>query len=210
MEALVQKLVGIAQGREQMIWVIERSEEDAYREEFDDEDFYGENFEEEKTTVNGFVSDLLGNTHLNTQQIENVMNILDDSRGGSRNWTIQSRLYNHPNTPLWILEKIYEDHIPYMDNSVSIIFNHPNASQELKERIQKDIQKNQEKNKKVDEGNEEINKKNIEVNAILQKHPNLDTQQVLQYYENKQDTIIARKIAEYIYNDDVLNDPHGM
>jgi hypothetical protein len=42
-----------------------------------------------------------------------------------------------------------------------------------------------------------------EINDILNRHPDLDIYQILQYYENDNDTITSQKIAEAIYAKDL-------
>ena len=67
------------------------------------------------------------------------------------------------------------------------MLSHRNLPKSLKEKIQSDIQKEQDKQLK-DKG----------INDILERNPDLDIYQMLQYYENDNDTITAQKIAEHI------------
>ena len=72
------------------------------------------------------------------------------------------------------------------------MLSHRNLPKSLKEKIQSDIQKEQDKQLK-DKG----------INDILERNPDLDIYQMLQYYENDNDTITAQKIAEHIYTNDL-------
>ena len=72
------------------------------------------------------------------------------------------------------------------------MLSHRNLPKSLKEKIQSDIQKEQDKQLK-DKG----------INDILERNPDLDIYQMLQYYENDNDTITAQKIVEHIYTNDL-------
>lgn len=99
-------------------------------------------------------------------------------------------LASHQQTPSWILEEIYAR---YGKNGYEqLILNHSNTSQDLKTKIEGVIQQKEEKDKK-----------DGVIKSILDKHPELDIQQILQYYENKQDEVTAKIIAEYIYQDNL-------
>lgn len=189
LEKLVQKLIWIIQGTEQVPLV-------------DDEQEYFDTDEDENTIYTdkpiNYVQDvsyllefLFKNSNLTTQQIENIMIFFN----GYMNHRFQINVCSHPNTSSWILEKIYEIN---PDNMKDLIFAHPNLSLEFREKIKSIIIEKQEENE---------NKKEVE--SIIQKHPELDIYKILKYYENKQDHETCKIVAEYLYNDKLWNFRYG-
>ena len=139
--------------------------------------------------IRKFMNLLLTNPNLTTLQIENITNSFWDSID-------LDVLCRHLNTPSWILEKSYER---YPTSKLwKFMLSHRNLPKSLKEKIQSDIQKEQDKQLK-DKG----------INDILERHPDLDIYQMLQYYENDNDTITAQKIAEHIYTNDLWRYRYG-
>jgi hypothetical protein len=181
---LVQKLIGITKGTEKVPMDMTADEHEEFYEE--DEDEQGEQ-EKETLPIVGkidiFAEFLFKNHNMTSQQIDDIMK----NYQGGMNHRFQVNLCSHPNTPSWILERIYEIN---PTNMKDLVYHHPNLSKEFIDKIQ--TSKEQDK---------KINTNADEVNAIVKKHPGLDIYQVLQYYENKKDEIISKKIAEYLCYD---------
>ncbi|HBB04211.1 TPA: hypothetical protein DCZ39_04950 [Patescibacteria group bacterium] len=132
-----------------------------------------------------FLEILFKNPNLTSDHIESLMKVFS----GSMNYWFRANLCSHVNTPSSILEQIYE-----MDpsNMQDIILQHPNLLGDFKAMIERVIQQKEEKNK-VNEA----------IDAIVEKHPSLDIDQILHYYENKQDEPTCKIIAEYLYQKDL-------
>lgn len=84
------------------------------------------------SSINSFVELLLKNHNLTSQQIEDIMNVFDESM----NYRFQENLCKNPNTPSWILEKMYEINPHHMK---AFIFANPNLSPDFKEQHQEVI-----------------------------------------------------------------------
>ncbi len=176
LDIIVQKIIGIAQGTEQIPWVIENNE--VYYVEEEDEEWRA--FVVNDTSP--YIECILKNVHLRTQHIEDIMNVFQ----WSMNHWFQVNICSNPNTPSWILEKMYETN-PH--NLMDVVFDNPNLSETCRIKIQAIKNQNHEKNKI---------KQHIE--DIKEKHPELDIYQILAYYENKKDKETSLLIAGYLYN----------
>lgn len=141
--------------------------------------------------IDSYLASLFKNQNLTSEHIEALI-----TPEKAKNHNALTTLASHQQTPSWILEEIYAR---YGKNGYEqIILNHPNTSQDLKTKIEGVIQQKEEKDKK-----------DASVQAIIEKHPGLDIRQILQYYENKQDEITAKIIAEYIYQDNLWHFRYG-
>ena len=190
LDVLVQKLIGISQGKEKVpVYAPDKNEN---HDDLDDDEYV----QERRTPafvgqIGSFLEFIFKNHNLSSKQIEDSMK----NYRGSMSYRFQCNLCSNPHTPSQILEKMYEINPEDMKDMVLC---HPNLSKGFVETI----------NTKKEQENEK-NKNTNEIKNLLKKHPNLDIYQVLAYYENKEDKEICKKIAEYLYNYNLWNVSFG-
>ena len=203
LERLVKKLLWLIQWKEKIILVpIPRYDEDdeggyeeriALEEEFQWNDSSGTPILSSLLLeyIDSYTTSLFKNQNMTSEYIEALI-----TPEKSTNHNALITLASHQQTPSWILEEIYAR---YGKNGYEqLILNHPNTSQDLKTKIEGVIQQKEEKNEK-----------DGVIKSILDKHPELDIQQILQYYENKEDKVTAKILAEYIYQDNLWGYRYG-
>lgn len=189
LDMLVQKLIGICEGKEEVPVFKHNDEEDF---DFDEENENEQENEEEKCVIltseymNSFLPLIMENSNLTSQHIENMIK----SYSGPMWYHCMENICLHSKTPSWILKKMYEINPQCMRN---IVFSHPNISDEQRNEMMPSIAEI-----KIDIAE-----------TILAKHTELDKYEVLKYYENKNDQEIAKILAEYLYNDNLWSDFYG-
>lgn len=184
LEKIVQKLLWIVQWTEKVVAIISPEEGEYYQEDDESE----ESVVSDEILVKDiaiFLEILFKNPNLTSEHIESLMQVFS----GSMSYRFMANLCSHLHTPSSILEQIYEMN-PH--NMQDIIVQHPNLLWDFKAMIERVIQQKEEKNKIADA-----------IDAIKEKHSSLDIQQILQYYENKEDQTTCKIIAEHMYQENL-------